>query len=586
MASIWAELKRRNVVKVAVAYAVVGWLLIEVASVLMPTFQAPEWVMRVFSFAIIAGFPLAVVLAWAFDITPEGIKSASTAQASESNAKGTGRKLEFAIIGALVLTLGFVVYNYVLEDEPVDAIEVTASVLPNSVAVLPLENLSPDPDDAYFAAGMHEEILNHLAKLRNLNVISRTSVIRYADSDLSVPEIADELNVETVMEGSVRYANDRVLVTIQLIDPESDVHLWSESYNRDLSDVFAIQADIAMNVANSLEAEFSLAEQESIEAVPTDSPQAYALYLRATTGARFLTSMDNLDQAIELDPEFALAYATKAYWHAESLEGAFANPAEAAALMPVVRENAERALALDPTIGIAHSALANLNNVSGNLAEAEAAYASALEVSPNDPHVMALYSRFKRYIGEYDDAIRLSERSVTLGPNDQFPNTQLAFNYWYAHDYAEAVAAFQRGVELDAASGTSHAGLGFTEVSRGNYDEALRELQIAEQLQISSLRFAQYAFAYGQMGRTEDAARFFSMLQDFSREEPVAEATWAMAYFAIADYDEAYRRLENAVSSPLAGEQIALSELKANAYGDPMLDEPRWRELRDRIGQL
>jgi len=584
MSSVWGELKRRNVVKVAVAYAIVGWLLIEIATTILPLFEAPDWIVQVFTFFVILGFPLAIILSWAYELTPDGMKRSHEVPAAQGITHSTGRKLDFAIIGALVLALGFVVYNYVLEDEPVDVIEVT-DVLPNSVAVLPLENLSPDPDDAYFAAGMHEEILNHLAKLRNLNVISRTSVVRYADSDLSIPEIADELNVETVMEGSVRYANDRVLVTIQLIDPETDAHLWSESYNRDLADVFGIQADIAMNVANSLEAEFSLAEQESIEVVPTDSPAAYALYLRsrATAGP---ASLGYLEQAIELDPDFGLAHATKAYWYAERIEGALVNPAEAAALMPLVREHAEQALALDPTIGIAHSALANLNNVSGNLAEAQVAYERALEVSPNDPHVMALYSRFKRYAGEYDDAIRLSERSVTLGPNDQFSNIQLAFNYWYAHDYSAAVAAFQRGIKLNAADETSHIGWGFAEVSRGNYEEALRELQIAEQLRVSSLRLAQHAFAYGQMGRAEDAARFFGLLEDLSSEEPVAEAVWAMAYFAIGDYDEAYRRLGNAVRSPLAGEQIALSELKANAYGDPLLDESRWRELRDQIGVL
>ena len=200
MASIWGELKRRNVVKVAVAYAVVGWLLIEIAATILPLFEAPDWIAQVFTFFVILGFPLALVLSWAYELTPEGMKRSHEVSAAESITHSTGRKLDFAIIGALVLALGFVVYNYVLEGDSGTTSEAATGVLPNSVAVLPLENLSPDPDDAYFAAGMHEEILNHLAKLRNLNVISRTSVVRYADSDLSVPEIANELNVETVME--------------------------------------------------------------------------------------------------------------------------------------------------------------------------------------------------------------------------------------------------------------------------------------------------------------------------------------------------------------------------------------------------
>ena len=288
MASVWGELKRRNVVKVAVAYAIVGWVLIEVSSVLLPTFQAPEWVMRVFSFFIIAGFPVALILSWAYELTPEGIKLERNVAVGESITQVTGRKLDFAIIGALVLALGFVVYNYVLRDgadesPEVAVVEPEQAVLPNSVAVLPFENLSLDPEDAFFAIGIHDTILNELAKISALNVIARTSMERYANSDQTIQEIAEELNVETVMEGSVQYAEGRVLITAQLIDPRTNTHLWSDSYNREFSDIFAIQADIAMNIANALEAEFSLEEQASIEETPTDSPEAYVLYLRATT---------------------------------------------------------------------------------------------------------------------------------------------------------------------------------------------------------------------------------------------------------------------------------------------------------------
>ena len=236
MASVWAELKRRNVVKVAVAYAIVGWILVEVASVLLPTFQAPEWVMRVFSFFIIAGFPVALVLSWAYELTPEGIKPAHEVDPAESITHITGRKFDFLIIGLLVLAVGFLLINdylpqdsdpeEVVQEEPIDVQPAPESpvpvvqeeerdVLPNSVAVLPFENLSLDPEDAFFAAGIHDEILNHLVKLSELNVIARTSVMQYASTEKTIPEIADELNVETVMEGTVRYADDRVRITSQ-----------------------------------------------------------------------------------------------------------------------------------------------------------------------------------------------------------------------------------------------------------------------------------------------------------------------------------------------------------------------------------
>jgi len=619
MASVWGELKRRNVVKVAVAYAIVGWLLIEIAATVLPLFEAPDWIAQVFAFFVILGFPLALILSWAYELTPEGMERTKSVPASESITHVTGQKLNYVIIGVLVLAVGFMfVDNYLPESGPFAGAEIDPAslgpeldeipsaiveeateptparaeeeqreVLPNSVAVLLFDNLSPNPDDAYFAAGLHDEILNQLQKLSSVSVISRTSVLRYTDSDLSIPEIARELNVETVMEGTVRYADDRVRITTQLIDATTDEHLWSETYDREFEDIFAIESDIAMNIANALEAEFSLAEQERIEQIPTDSPAAYALYLKARTYSD--TRLADLNQAIELDPEFALAYALKAYFYALESEGTGLDPAEAAAALGVAREAAEQSLLLDSANGLAHGALGILHVAAGEVGEAQAAYESALELSPNDPDLIAVYARFNRYVGQYGDAIRLSRRSVELDPNNQFVNAQLAFSYWYAHNYDDASDAFQRTIDLGPTEGSSHLGKAFAEVSRGNYDEALRELQFAEEVYqggISSLRLGQFAFAYGQMGRPEEARRFLSMLEASAQEEPVTEAVWAMAYFAVANYEEAFRRLENAVTSPQAGEQVALSELKANAYGDPVLDEPRWRELRDRIGVL
>jgi TolB-like protein len=394
--SFFGELRRRHVVKVAVAYAIVGWVLIEVSTTVLPLFEAPDWIAQVFAFFIIAGFPVALILSWAYDLTPGGIERTKSEPSTGSDTTATGRTVVFAIIGALVLALGLVVYNYVLVDsdpaavvqdatpsvepdsENAPAIEEVeqSGVLPNSVAVLPLENLSPNPDDAYFAAGLHDEILNQLQKLSNLSVISRTSVLRYSDSDLSIPEIARELNVETVMEGSVRYANNRVRITTQLIDAETDEHLWSETYDREFDDIFAIESDIAMNIADALEAEFSIEEQLEIEEAPTDSPEAYARYLRAMTiwgGSESLigslsvrnTVESYLNQAIEIDEDFALAYVQRAYLNVVILnQGPVAGEDFAvrrAELEGSALADLDRALALDPDLGAAHGILARIH---------------------------------------------------------------------------------------------------------------------------------------------------------------------------------------------------------------------------------
>ena len=375
MASVWGELKRRNVVKVAVAYAIVGWLLIEVASTVFPVLQIPEWSIALVTMLLLMGFPLALILSWAYELTPQGIERAESVPLSESITKVTGRKLDFVIIGLMAVGIVFlVVDNYLPEsapfagaeidpaslepvlDEPTPSppivVEEQREVLPNSVAVLVCENLSPDPNDAYFALSIHEEILTQLRKIRALTVIAKTSVMQYADSPPPIPQIAEELKVETVMECTVRYAGDAILVTAQLIGPETNSDLWSDSYSGDLSDlstIFAMQADIAMNIATSVGAEFSLSEQESIEKIPTQSPAAYALYLQALSVPAAI-SIPYLDQAIEADPEFALAYAQRTVPSNLRLVGIGIGlaPDEALELERSVYEDADRALSIDP----------------------------------------------------------------------------------------------------------------------------------------------------------------------------------------------------------------------------------------------
>lgn len=309
--SLFAELKRRNIFRVGVAYVIVAWLLIQVASILLPTFQAPEWVMRVFTLFVFLGFPLAIFLAWVYELTPEGIKAASSSGPDKYHTRTTGQQLNYTIITLLALAVVFLALdNYVLtgaekesgvsklnaadvrsENAPVSknatekviAGETRKERLSNSVAVLVFENLSANLDHAYFAAGIHDTILNELAKISDLNVIARTTMLRYANTDKSIAQIADELNVETVMEGSVQYAEGRVLVTAQLIDPKTDAHLWSANYDREFAGIFALQTEIASKIAAALEAKLLPAERADIETPMTSSPEAYALYLRAVT---------------------------------------------------------------------------------------------------------------------------------------------------------------------------------------------------------------------------------------------------------------------------------------------------------------
>jgi len=606
--SFFGELRRRNVVKVAVAYGILSWLLIEIASVMGPALNLPDWITSSVAFFLILGFPVAMLLAWAYELTPEGVKKTKSVPLSDSITKVTGRKLDFAIILALILVLGFVVVdNYVLVDsdqetvvqEPAavePAAEIPApviveeerEVLPNSVAVLLCDNLSPDPNDAYFAAGIHEEILNQLVKLRNLTVISRTSVLQYADAPPPIPQIAAELNVRAVMECSVRYAGDGILVTAQLIDPETDSHLWSDTYPGDLSDlstIFAMQADIAMNIANALEAEFSADEQESIEAVPTESLAAYSFYLRGLSSDGSVTginrSIEDLTEAITRDPNFAIAYAQRAWMYVSGLVYSLQVPVSE--LEPAAVDDAEHALRLDSTLGLAHSVLASIDALNRRWADARRRVELAYELSPNDVAVLAQYVRITRDAGEYPESLRATERWAQLEPNNAALYQQLTVGHRYARNYAAAATAARRAIELDPSLGSLHVHLAYAEAVLGNRDVAMRELQIAERIfdgdYDQSFRVGQMAMAYAQVDRRDDVERMAQLLADLDQEIEVGAAVWAQVHVALGDFDEAYRRLEAAMAGPSALNNTTLSELKANSTLIPELDEPRFQEL-------
>ena len=278
--SFWTEFKRRNVFRVGALYLAAAWVISQVGDVVAQTFDAPAWAMRVLLVLLAVGLPVALVLSWLFELTPEGVKLTRDVAPEASITGRTGQRLDRVLIGMIgLLIVVLIADNWLLprREGPPAAIQAppvpsadaattpatgvsTAAAPPtrlaNSVAVLPFANMSPSAENAYFAAGIHEEVLNSLAKVSALNVIARTSMLRYEDTRLTMREIADELNVETIMEGSVRYAGAEVRITAQLIDPATGAHLWSEAYQRKIDDIFAIQADIAMNIANAIGAEF------------------------------------------------------------------------------------------------------------------------------------------------------------------------------------------------------------------------------------------------------------------------------------------------------------------------------------------
>ena len=313
--NFFAELKRRNVYKVAVAYAVVAWLLIQAASIFLPAFDAPPWVMKIFIIVIIFGFPVALIFSWAFEITPEGIKLESEIEPNKSIKRRTGRKIVAVTIALAVVAAGLFVYQLVRSkttitpDGQCGSAPRPATAPPNkSIAVLPFDNLSRDPDNAYFCEGVQDEILTRLAKVADLKVISRTSTQHFKSAPENLPEIAKQLGVAHILEGSVQKAGDQVRVNVQLINALTDAHLWADTYDRKLTDIFAVESEIAKTVADTLQAKLSGSEESSMAKTPTVNPEAYELYLKGRffwnkrTGDDLRKSIEYLKQAIAKTP--------------------------------------------------------------------------------------------------------------------------------------------------------------------------------------------------------------------------------------------------------------------------------------------
>jgi TolB-like protein/Tfp pilus assembly protein PilF len=452
--NFFSELKRRNVYKVAVAYAVVSWLLIQAASIILPTFEAPPWILKVVIFVLIIGFPVALIFAWAFELTPEGLKRTEDVDVTESMTRRTGRKLDFLIIAVLLVVIAVLIFQRLHPHVPATAF--TASE--KSLAVLPFENLSRDPDNQFFTDGVQDEILSDLSKVADLRVISRTSVMQYkAGAQRNLREIAQELGVAHVVEGSVQRAANKVRVIAQLIDARNDTHLWAQTYDRDLADVFAIQSDIAKGIADQLQAKLSPAEKSAIEQRPTTDVAAFELYSRAKDlilnvgfSAIFAQNLrqgvELLNQALARDPSFFAAQCQLAYAHDTLYSLGVDHTPERRALAGAAVEAAFR---LRPDAGEAH--LARAQHLYRGYLDYDRALAE-LEIArrtlPNDPRIFEFTGYIARRRGQHEEGLRNLQRAVELDPRNFSTLQQLAISYQILRHYAEEIATEDRVLSI------------------------------------------------------------------------------------------------------------------------------------------
>lgn len=439
MSGFFEEVKRRKVYRVAVAYVIAAGGIIQLASASFPAWELPNWALRAVILGLLIGFPIALILAWAFDITRQGIKTTPTAA-----PRPQLRRNVLALIAAGVLisaAAGFFL------------LPASAHKIDKSVAVLPFESLSDEKENTYFADGVQDDILTNLSKIGDLKVISRTSVMQYRGKTSNIREIGKSLGVGAVLEGSVRRVGNRVRVNVQLIDATNDQHIWANDYDRELNDVFAIQTDLAREIANQLQAKLSPAEKTQMERKPTENGEAYLAFVQAHNLGCSYEDLEKLKQseqlyerAIQLDPKFALAFARYSQlesWMVHSWE-------KTAERKEKARQLAQRALEIQPDLAEGHLALGfsyyyGDDNYDAALREFQVAQAGL----PNESDAYLAIGAIQRRQGKWSESTANLEKAAELNPKDSWPLQNLAFNYEMQRDFDNANKVVDRALQIN-----------------------------------------------------------------------------------------------------------------------------------------
>jgi len=583
--NFFSELKRRNVYKVAVAYAVVGWLLLQVATQVFPFLEIPNWAIRLVILLIAIGFPVALIIAWAFELTPEGLKRTETADAAHQHSRN--RTWIYVVFIGAALSLGlFLLGRYSgsratsVGSEPVNI----PAVPGKTIAVLPFANLSRDPDNAYFAAGIQDEIITRLSKIGDLKVISCTSTQRFQNAPDDIPAIAAQLHVANVLEGSIQRTADAVRVNVQLIKAATNDHLWADTFDRHLTDIFAVESEIAKTIAETLRAKLSGSEQNAIAARPTENTDAYQLYLRGRffwnkrTGQNLNKAAEYFNQAIAADPNYALAYVGLADSYVlMPLYGA-GTPQDS---NPKAKAAAEKALQIDGRLAEAHTSLAEIFCFDLDLLRAVPEFERAIELNPNYPTAHQWYgSSALTSLGRFNQAIAQVKRAIALDPLSLVINSDLGNSYYRARRYDEAIKQLRKTIDLDPDFYYAHWNLGSALKAKGDLQGAIEQYEKARALNEDPSMLGLLSNAYAGAGRKDEAIKIRDELEAISKQRYVSAYSFALVYLGLGDKDEAIRRLQRSYEDR-AGESLRF--IRVDPLLDPLRGDPRFEALADKV---
>jgi TolB-like protein/Tfp pilus assembly protein PilF len=588
--NFFSELKRRNVVRMAGLYLVGAWLLTQVASTVLPMFGAPEWLPRTIVILLVIAFIPALIFSWLFELTPQGLKRDEDVPAEQSIAPQTGRRMDRLIIAVLVLALGYFVFDkFVLAPRraasPNDS---SAASNAKSIAVLPFENLSEDKANAYFAEGMQDEILTRLAKITDLKVISRTSTQHFKSSPENLPEIARQLGVAYILEGSVQKAGDAVRVNVQLIKAATDAHLWADTFDRKLTDIFTVESEIAKTIAETLRAKLSRSAEHVLASRPTDNPEAHELYLKGRyfwnrrTGANLQKAVGYFEQAIEKDPKYALAYSGLADCHVllPVYPDLGSYPRDE---MPKALAAAQKAVELDDTLAEAHTSLARALASNLQLPAAMSEFERALALNPSYATAHQWFGECLQSQGRAEEGLAELKRAQEVDPLSLVINALRGFALDTVGKSNEAITQLRRTIEMDPNFANTHGMLGNVLENRGQLKEAVVEYEKSHSLGADPIAAAQLARAYFLVGRKAEAQKLWDELKGLSERQYVPAYSLALVQLAFGNKDEALRLLEKAYEDHAPFDSADLGWILIDRRLDPLRTDPRFKKLITRI---
>jgi len=587
---LFSELKRRNVFRVAAMYAVAAWLVIQVADATFEPLGVPDFAHRILILVTALGFPVALVLGWLFDWTAEGLVRTPENPEQEVVRLRSSRRIDFAIIGVLVLALGMSLFGPAIDLEG----KTSDSRAPiRSIAVLPLDNLTGDANRTYFVEGMTEALIMNLARIGSLDVTSRTTMLQYAGTSLSLPEIAAELGVDALVEGSIMVDRDRVRITVQLIDARNDQHLWAEKFDRDLGDVLNLQSEVARNVARRIEARLSTRENELLANPGSFDPNAQDAYLRGIyfankhTPAGALRARSYFEKAMQLDPEYPHGYAGLAdtlscspmHTWAIAGEGEDATPT---AVMDLAWDLANRAIELDPNLPEAQTALGLVRLFrSWDWEGAFEALDTAVEISPSYEFACRGRGLTLAYFGDFEAATRDAEHALLIDPLNAQVVHQAGQIYEWSGNVERAEDLYREATAVDASNPNGRHALGFLFCDGGKVEEGIALLEGA--LQISGddpLIAGDLGWCFARAGREDDARALLAELNERSVVEWVSPVAQARIHIGLGENDQALAELERAY-----GERAyRIVTLDVDSRWDAIRAEPRFQALRRAVG--